>query len=442
MLQLVVAGGDGVGGYHAVRHVARHAQPARVRQPGQRRHQRRLDGAIDLELRVPERGDLVDDRAPLRLVVDEQLGRPGEGPAAVDEPGQRQSRPEQGAVGVRFSTRDRLLDVVAEIARAGDAGGDVEEARRVAHVRVHVAKPRDERLAAAVDDLGTRRNRDLAVGPDRGDARTYHDDGLAVLEACTFDVGDRGVDEGKAMRRAMLGAPRDRGQTRARRLAVDVDELTRDRLPAVANGRHPRAARHERRAVGIEPHHDRRQIDPADGVLDDRASGAVGRHLLAPDLLDARAADRQQRQSVIGRAQKRSGQKARLAGHAVVARVEGAPRRRLAVLDVALPARASTGDLERLGDAVLVVVVPARLIRGDGAVGGEPDARVNLGAAPAIVVLVVVLARAVGGDGHRLRARHVVRHRDDVLDRRRRWSRRRGGQRERGGDEERERAGG
>ena len=139
MLQFVVAGGDGVGRDHALRHVARHAQPARVRQLGQERHQRRLHRAVDLELRVAEPRDLVDDRARLGFVVDEELGWPGERPASVDEPGQRQARSDERAVVVRFSARDRFVDVVAQIARAGDAVDDVEQARGVVHVRVHVA---------------------------------------------------------------------------------------------------------------------------------------------------------------------------------------------------------------------------------------------------------------------------------------------------------------
>src|SRR5207253_7596211 len=132
------AGVDRLRGEHAGRDVAAHPQAVLVRVFRQYRHQLRLHGAVDFQSLIVPR-DVEVDRLPRLLFRRRQrVGRGLVRSGSVDDAGQHETRAD-GQVGVELPFElENGVAVVAEVARGGDAGGDVQQAVHVAQVRVHV----------------------------------------------------------------------------------------------------------------------------------------------------------------------------------------------------------------------------------------------------------------------------------------------------------------
>ncbi len=199
MLDLVVAGANGLLRAHTGGDVAAHAQAALVGELGDERHELRLDRAVDLGLLEAERDDPVQHLAEVVLTVDDQLRGAGVGAGAVDDGGEHEPRPDRRIALPLLLQLDDRVDVVTEVARARHAVGDVEQPLILAHMLVHVPEAGHDGAALRVDHFRGVGWLNAAVRTDHLDAIAAHEDRGAGRRGLGGRVEEPGVgDEDRA----------------------------------------------------------------------------------------------------------------------------------------------------------------------------------------------------------------------------------------------------
>ena len=363
VLYLVGAGLDELLRAHERGHVTADAQPARVRHVGNGPHQRRRKRRIDLDLLVAMVGVPVDRGLRLGHGLDAHVGRPGERAGAFDDAGQHHARAELGADVEALDAGHERHVVVGHVARAGDAGDEVEGAVHAGEVLVHVPQARHQEAAGRVDHLGAGRRRAGVVGVDAHDVFALHQHAHVVAHDHVARVEQARVADhqraGGLVRQATrrVGAPGLVGSV-LRRL-----QLRQLRLQRVAQHLEPVVDHGGGGAGLVQPHRHRRELDATDAVQRQHVAGDGHRGAaLQPGL-----AGRQHAQALAGRLQERAGQHAHEFRRCVGGQVERARRvpRDGTGLDAVLPARLAGRHVEVLGERHLPVVVALGVV-GDG----------------------------------------------------------------------------
>ena len=143
VLDLVGAGPDELVREHRRGDVAAHPHAALVGVGDDHRHELRLDRAVDLDLRITERGVPGDRVVDFLLRVHENFRRTLVRPRAVHEAGGDHARTDFEARIEALAPGLQLVGVVGEVADGGDAGCDVQQSIVVADVHVHVPETRN-----------------------------------------------------------------------------------------------------------------------------------------------------------------------------------------------------------------------------------------------------------------------------------------------------------
>ena len=153
VLDFVVAGVERLLGAQAGRHVAGNAHATAVRIRHGVLEDIFRERVIDLQLRVAALGIPVDGVFGALEVLDQEAATGAVRAFALQKAGGHHLRRQQLAGGGFIEHRLQLGIVVAHVAHAGHAGGDIQRARPAVDVAVHVEQARQHDTAAGVDDV-------------------------------------------------------------------------------------------------------------------------------------------------------------------------------------------------------------------------------------------------------------------------------------------------
>ena len=288
--------------------------------------------------------------------VDPHLGRTGERPGAVDDPGLPDARPELGAGIEARHPRKELVGVVRHVARTGYTRGEVEHAGVVAKVLVVVPQSWHEEAGARVHHLGPGRCVHVGIRAHAHDARAAHQHARARGDGKVARIEQpRVADQERACRLARLRARQLRRPGIAR-APLCGGELRQQGLGRGRQHHEPAGDDRRGRPVAREPDRRGREVDSADTVLNWRAIGwrvCQGTHAF-----DRRLARRQQRQAVLRRLEERARQHAQELRRRIHRQVEGAPGGSFPLLEAVVPAHLCARHVQRLAHRHLHVVVP------------------------------------------------------------------------------------
>ncbi len=413
VLDPVVAGAHRFVREHVHGDVSRHHHAARVRFLREERHELGLHRVVDLDALVAALLEELDGRLGLRLVLRGHFARRGLRVSPFDEAESNDVRSDGGAFVPTFLVVVELVGIVSDVARGRHAGRDVERAVRVAEVRVHVPKARQERLAREIDHLCARRDLRGSGRSHRFDRVTDDDHGLIFEPRAVLHVEHASVREREARgRRFVRGFVRECFVARAIELILLLDDRVDVSLEALRHDGPPRREESEPRSVFVHPHVRRREIEAGDRVADDvllRSGG--GRHFGRDRFFDARDAAREKRERS-ARFDRGAREETERVGEIANRNEERGARVGLAGLFVALPARVTLVAREAFVDGRAHRVVTRRGERRDRSVAHELDRGVGVRPATVLEHVERDLDRAVGHDRRHVLAR-FSRQRND-----------------------------